>query len=159
MTEHSLAPEVLVFSKKVWDTLRKEDQAMIRKAAKESVPVMRKLWDEREEKSRKTVEAAGVQIVPIANKEEFVDAMKPVYDKFAGDAEAARTSSSASRTRSNASGPASPRGSAALAGDAMTRPARRSYQHQDRGRRRLALTRFNATVARSACTVGDSACS
>jgi len=58
---------------------------MIRKAAKESVPVMRKLWDEREQASRKTVEAAGVQVVTIANKAEFVDAMKPVYDKFAGD--------------------------------------------------------------------------
>jgi tripartite ATP-independent transporter DctP family solute receptor len=85
VTEHSLAPEVLVFSKKVWDTLSKEDQAMIRKAAKESVPVMRKLWDEREQASRKTVEAAGVQVVQIANKAEFVDAMKPVYAKFAGD--------------------------------------------------------------------------
>ena len=85
ITEHSLAPEVLVMSKKVWDTLSKEDQAMIRKAAKESVPVMRKLWDEREQASRKTVEAAGVQVVTIANKAEFVDAMKPVYQKFAGD--------------------------------------------------------------------------
>lgn len=82
-TEHSLAPEVLVFSKKVWDKLSKEDQALIRKAAKESVPHMRKLWDEREVKSRKVVEAAGVKATPIANKQEFIDAMKPVYAKFA----------------------------------------------------------------------------
>jgi tripartite ATP-independent transporter DctP family solute receptor len=83
LSEHSLAPEVLVFSKKVWDTLPKEDQAMIRKAAKESVPYMRKLWDEREVKSRKVVEAAGTQVVALANKQEFIDAMKPVYAKFA----------------------------------------------------------------------------
>ncbi|MBL8525497.1 MAG: TRAP transporter substrate-binding protein [Betaproteobacteria bacterium] len=82
-TEHSLAPEVLVFSKKVWDKLPKEDQALIRKAAKESVPHMRKLWDEREVKSRKVVEAAGIKTVPVANKQEFIDAMKPVYAKFA----------------------------------------------------------------------------
>ena len=31
------------------------------------------------------VEAAGVQVVTIANKTEFVDAMKPVYDKFITD--------------------------------------------------------------------------
>ena len=85
ITEHSLAPEVLVMSKKVWDTLSKEDQALVRKAAKDSVPVMRKLWDEREQASRKAVEAAGVQVVTVANKQEFVDAMKPVYQKFAGD--------------------------------------------------------------------------
>lgn len=83
LSEHSLAPEVLVFSKKNWDVLPKEDQALIRKAAKASVLHMRKLWDEREAKSRKAMEAAGVQVITIANRQEFVDAMKPVYIKFA----------------------------------------------------------------------------
>lgn len=82
LSEHSLAPEVLVFSKRVWDTLSKDEQALLRKTAKESVPYMRKLWDEREVQSRKTVEAAGSQTVIIPNRQEFVDAMKPVYDKF-----------------------------------------------------------------------------
>jgi tripartite ATP-independent transporter DctP family solute receptor len=82
-TEHSMVPEVLVFSKKIWDGLSKEDQAMLRKAAKDSVPYMRKLWDEREIKSRKTAEAGGAQVVSVANKQEFQDAMKPVYVKFA----------------------------------------------------------------------------
>jgi tripartite ATP-independent transporter DctP family solute receptor len=83
LSEHSLAPEVLVFSKRIWDTLSKEDQALLRKAAKDSVPHMRKLWDEREVKSRKAVEGAGSQIGTLANKQEFIDAMKPVYAKFA----------------------------------------------------------------------------
>ena len=82
-TEHSMNPEILLFSKKIWDTLSKEDQAVIRKAAKDSVPYMRKLWDEREVKSRKIVEQAGTQVVPVPNKQEFQDAMKPVYAKFA----------------------------------------------------------------------------
>jgi tripartite ATP-independent transporter DctP family solute receptor len=83
LDEHSLAPEVLVFSKVVWDKLSPQDQAEIRKAAKDSVPYMRQLWDEREVKSRKAVEAAGSQVITIANKQEFIDAMKPVYAKFA----------------------------------------------------------------------------
>jgi tripartite ATP-independent transporter DctP family solute receptor len=83
LSEHSLAPEVLVFSKKVWDTLSKEDQALLRQAAKDSVPFMRRLWDEREVKSRGVVEKAGIQTVQLANKKEFVDAMAPVYAKFA----------------------------------------------------------------------------
>ena len=83
LSEHSLAPEVLVISKKIWDALSKEDQALMRKSAKESVPYMRKLWDEREIKSRKMVEAAGSQAVTLANRQEFIDAMKPVYAKFA----------------------------------------------------------------------------
>ncbi len=83
LTEHSLAPEVLVFSKPIWDRLSKDDQALIRQAAKDSVPYMRKLWDEREINSRKLVEAGGAQITTIANKQELIDAMKPVYEKFA----------------------------------------------------------------------------
>jgi TRAP-type C4-dicarboxylate transport system substrate-binding protein len=83
LDEHSLAPEVLVFSKVVWDKLSKEDQAAIRKAGEGFVPYMRKLWDEREVKSRKAVEAAGTQVITVANKQEFIDAMKPVYAKFA----------------------------------------------------------------------------
>ena len=43
-TEHSMAPEILLFSKKVWDTLSADEQKQIRAAAKESVVYMRKLW-------------------------------------------------------------------------------------------------------------------
>ncbi|NUB16245.1 DctP family TRAP transporter solute-binding subunit [Azospirillum brasilense] len=82
-TEHAMAPEVLVFSKVTWDRLSKDDQAAIRKAAKDSVPYMRKLWAEREEASRAIVEKAGSQISDVKNKQEFIDAMKPVFAKFA----------------------------------------------------------------------------
>lgn len=83
-TEHSLAPEILLFSKKVWDTLSADEQKQIRAAAKESVTYMRKLWDDREEKSLAIVKAAGVQIVDV-DKASFQAAMKPVYDKFLKD--------------------------------------------------------------------------
>jgi len=83
-TEHSLAPEILLFSKKIWDTLSADEQKQIRAAAKESVTYMRKLWDEREEKSLAIVKAAGVQIVEV-DKASFQAAMKPVYDKFLKD--------------------------------------------------------------------------
>ena len=84
-TEHSMAPEVVLFSKKIWDTLKPEDQKMIREAAKASVPEMRKLWDEREIKAKAKVEAAGTQVFKIEDRQAMVDAMKPVYDKFAAD--------------------------------------------------------------------------
>lgn len=83
-TEHSMAPEILLFSKKVWDGLTPEDQKAIRAAAKESVGHMRKLWDEREAKSLETVKAGGAQIVEV-DKASFQAAMKPVYDKFLKD--------------------------------------------------------------------------
>lgn len=84
-TEHSMAPEILLFSKRTWDTLTPEDQKAIRAAAKESVLYMRKLWDEREEKSLATVKAGGAQVIEV-DKAPFQAAMKPVYDKFLKDA-------------------------------------------------------------------------
>ena len=83
-TEHSMAPEILLFSKRVWDKLSAEEQKAIRAAAKESVLYMRKLWDEREEKSLATVKAGGAEIIEV-DKAPFKTAMKPVYDKFLKD--------------------------------------------------------------------------
>jgi tripartite ATP-independent transporter DctP family solute receptor len=83
-TEHSMAPEILLFSRKTWDTLTPDDQKAIRAAAKESVSYMRKLWDEREAKSLAAVKAGGAQIVEV-DTASFRAAMKPVYDKFLKD--------------------------------------------------------------------------
>lgn len=83
-TDHSMAPEILLFSKRVWDTLPPAEQKIIRDAAKESVGNMRKLWDEREAKSLATVKAGGAEIVEV-DKASFQSAMKPVYDKFLTD--------------------------------------------------------------------------
>jgi TRAP-type C4-dicarboxylate transport system substrate-binding protein len=80
-TEHSMAPEVLLMSKVVWDKLPKADQDMIRAAAKESVPFQRKKWDEQEAKSLANVIAAGAQISEV-DKASFQAVMGPVYDKF-----------------------------------------------------------------------------
>jgi tripartite ATP-independent transporter DctP family solute receptor len=84
ITEHSLAPEMLLFSKRTWDTLSAEDQKAIRQAAKESVPYMRKLWDERETKSKAIAKAGGAEFIEV-DKASFQNAMKPVYDKFIVD--------------------------------------------------------------------------
>ncbi len=80
-TEHSMAPEILLFSKTIWDKLPASEQAMIRQAAKESVAVQRKAWDEAEGKSLANVKAAGAEIVEV-DKRSFQAVMGPVYDKF-----------------------------------------------------------------------------
>ena len=80
-TEHSMAPEILVMSKVVYDKLPKPEQAMIRAAAKESVAFERQKWDEQEAKSLANVKAAGAEIVEV-DKKSFQAVMGPVYDKF-----------------------------------------------------------------------------
>jgi tripartite ATP-independent transporter DctP family solute receptor len=80
-TEHSMAPEVLLMSKLVYDKLPKADQDMVRAAAKASVAFQRKRWDEQEAKSLAMVKAAGAEIVEV-DKASFQRVMGPVYDKF-----------------------------------------------------------------------------
>ncbi|MCJ7996468.1 TRAP transporter substrate-binding protein [Rhizobium cremeum] len=84
LTDHSLTPEILVISKMSWDKLSPDDQKVIRAAAKESVGKMRELWQAREKASEEKVKAAGVKIIKV-NKEEFVTAMQPVYERFVTD--------------------------------------------------------------------------
>jgi tripartite ATP-independent transporter DctP family solute receptor len=84
-TEHVMLPEVLVFSKTVWDTLTPAEQQALRAAAKASVPFYVKQWEAREQVARATLAKSGVTFVPPSqiNHKSFVDAEKPVWDKFA----------------------------------------------------------------------------
>ncbi|MFC5499335.1 TRAP transporter substrate-binding protein [Caenimonas terrae] len=84
-TMHVMTPEVLVFSKKVWDTLTKQEQAAIRTAAHNSIATYVKLWEPREKDARAAVVKAGAKIVPAAeiDRKSFIAAEKPVWDKFA----------------------------------------------------------------------------
>jgi tripartite ATP-independent transporter DctP family solute receptor len=82
LTGHLMIPEILVFSKRTWATLSKDDQALILKVAKEAQQEQRKLWYEMEEKSIKQIRDAGIEIVKIDDKKPFQDAVKPVWDKY-----------------------------------------------------------------------------
>ena len=80
-TEHSMAPEMLLMSKLVFDKLPKADQDLIRAVAKESVAFQRQKWDEQEAKSLAAVKAGGAEIVEV-DKTGFQAQMGPVYAKF-----------------------------------------------------------------------------
>ncbi len=87
LDEHSRVPDMLVFSKISWDKLSEQDRTLIKQAAKESVVHQRMLWDKFVEQAKEKVQAAGCQINTIADKTAFVDAVLPVYDKYAADPE------------------------------------------------------------------------
>lgn len=82
LDQHLIVPEVLVMSKKSFDKLSPEDQATVRQAAKDSVPVMRDLWAAQEKISEDKVAASGVKVVKDIDKTPFIEAMKPVYEKY-----------------------------------------------------------------------------
>ncbi len=81
LDEHTIVPEVFVMSKVAWDKLSDEDKAIFKQAGKESMEKQWELWDARVAQSRKIVEDAGSQITT-PDKQPFIDAMKPVYEKY-----------------------------------------------------------------------------
>lgn len=84
LDEHLIVPEVFVMSKAAWDKLTPEDQEIFRQAARESAEKQFELWDAQVEASRAKVEAAG-SMINTPEKQPFIDAMKPVYDKYVTD--------------------------------------------------------------------------
>jgi tripartite ATP-independent transporter DctP family solute receptor len=82
LTEHLIVPEVLVFSKKTWAALSADDQALIKKFAREAQLEERELWNKYEQQAMDKAKAAGCQIVEIPDKKPFQNAVKPVWDKY-----------------------------------------------------------------------------
>ena len=81
-TGHLMIPEIVVFSKKIWNELSKDDQALILKVAKEAQQEERKLWYARETESLKKMAEAGAVVNEVPDKKPFQAAVKPVWDKY-----------------------------------------------------------------------------
>jgi TRAP-type C4-dicarboxylate transport system substrate-binding protein len=82
LTEHLIVPEMLVYSKKSWDTLSKDDQALIKKFAREAQAEARVLWAKYETAAMEKAKANGNEIIPVADKKPYQNAVKPVWDKY-----------------------------------------------------------------------------
>jgi tripartite ATP-independent transporter DctP family solute receptor len=82
LDEHLIVPEMVVFSKKTWDTLSKDDQALLIKFGREAQAEERVLWTKYEKDAMEKARAAGITITEIADKKPFQDAVKPVWDKY-----------------------------------------------------------------------------
>src|SRR5580658_6767981 len=83
LTEHLIVPEILVFSRKTWDALSKDDQDLLRKFGREAQAEERTLWASYQQQAMDKAQAGGVAIVTEIDKKPFQDAVKPVWDKYA----------------------------------------------------------------------------
>jgi tripartite ATP-independent transporter DctP family solute receptor len=83
LTEHLIVPEMLVFSKPIWNKLSKDDQALVHKLAHEAQMNERALWNVYQAKALAKMKEAGIQIITIKDKAPFQAAVKPVWDKYA----------------------------------------------------------------------------
>jgi tripartite ATP-independent transporter DctP family solute receptor len=89
-TGHLMIPEILVFSKRSWQALSPDDQALVKKFGKEAQFEERKLWAEREQKAIAQMKDNGtvINVVTPDAKKGFQTAVKPVWDKYGKSLEA-----------------------------------------------------------------------
>ena len=82
--EHLIVPEMLIISKKTFDQLTPDEQASIKKFARDAQFEERKLWAIYEQQAMDKAKNSGIQIIQIsdADKKAFQDAVKPVWDKY-----------------------------------------------------------------------------
>ena len=82
--EHTRVPEIQMVSKKVWDSLSSDDQKLIRECAIESAKFEKGELEKREQLAQENLAKNGVVVINLTPevKEEFVEAMKSVYDEY-----------------------------------------------------------------------------
>ena len=80
-TEHLMIPEILVFSKRIWEELSEEDRQLIMGLAKEAQQRQRELWYAEEEKALATMKENGVEVIDLEDREVFREAVRPVWDQ------------------------------------------------------------------------------
>jgi TRAP-type transport system periplasmic protein len=85
ITRHAYTPFLVLYSKKMFDTLSKEEQAILREAAIEGQKVQRATIRASESRALAALKAAGMQVNEIAPVEQkrMLEKVKPVYDKSA----------------------------------------------------------------------------
>jgi tripartite ATP-independent transporter DctP family solute receptor len=81
LTNHLIIPEIVVMSRVAWDKLSKDDQALVKKFAREAQLEQRALWDKSVEENLAKMKAANVEIITVDQKP-FYDATAPVRAKY-----------------------------------------------------------------------------
>lgn len=84
-SEHSYAPDILLVSRRTFDSLAPADRQLLHDAARASVAVMRKQWDEEEGKARRAVMDAGIQANAV-DMPAFRAAAAPLRDEYVSHA-------------------------------------------------------------------------
>ena len=81
MDEHTIVPDVVVISKKVWDKLNSQQKDWIQQAADESAILERELWAAAEIESLEKVVEAGVKI-NYPDKKPFIEKVQPLLESY-----------------------------------------------------------------------------
>ncbi|WP_271410448.1 TRAP transporter substrate-binding protein [Pseudomonas sp. Q1-7] len=81
LTGHLILPEPVVMSKTTWEKLTPEQQALVKKLARDAQMEERALWDAKSAASEEKLKAAGVEFITV-DKKPFFDATAPIREKY-----------------------------------------------------------------------------
>ena len=81
LNEHTMVPDVLIVSLKVWKKLTDQEKKWLQQAADESVPVQRELWAISEKESLEFVKNAGVTVT-YPDKEPFSEKVTELLESY-----------------------------------------------------------------------------
>lgn len=81
LNEHTMVPDVLIVSSKVWAKLSDQEKKWLQQAADESVEVQRGLWAESEKESLEIVQEAGVTVT-YPEKGPFAERVGELLDSY-----------------------------------------------------------------------------
>jgi tripartite ATP-independent transporter DctP family solute receptor len=86
LTNHQYNPQSVIFSKKVWDTLKPDEQKILTEAATESAAYQRELSRAEASKALENMKKNGMQVTELSAAEQakLREKLKPVIDKHAG---------------------------------------------------------------------------
>jgi len=81
LNEHTMVPDVLIVSQKVWNKLSEQEKKWLQQAADESVPVERELWAASEKESLEIVQKEGVNII-YPDKQPFAERVEDLLESY-----------------------------------------------------------------------------
>lgn len=81
LDEHTMVPDVLVISSKIWNELSDSNKQALTQAAKEATEKMFELWQKSETEEKQKALAQGVEFVEV-DKSLFKQAVEPMYSEL-----------------------------------------------------------------------------
>lgn len=77
--EHTMPPDFLTISTKLWDSMTEDQRNVLRLASKNATEYHKEIWKEATLQAKEEAERMGVAFV-YPEKQPFIDAMAPMYD-------------------------------------------------------------------------------
>lgn len=80
--DYKSIPDILIMSKKVFDSVPKTYQEAIMKAAEEAIPFQRKVWADYVNEAVRELKAKGMEFNEVDDIREFQTIAKPIYKDY-----------------------------------------------------------------------------